>query len=453
MIMIFFSFLLLIYLSLIVHIAAYSCASDDGYSMYVWTQGFNATADFCSGIYPISKTGSYATCWYHNWESPAARQRLWASTNIPGRKVTRIYLSDVKKRIENNGMTLSSSTCDTDLISFLSGAHQRGIKVYALFAVSNEAFSETYMAEYPHQFNTACGTDMAYFDGVSVNNEYFSQVRECISENQVAQLKFLDDLNTTAHNSKPLPLHFSVSWNWDCCDCSLSSYVPLNLNWGSETKTALAHMIDISDSVDVQVAYNVPDVMERRGIPPHNYFIAKPDKSTTARLYILAYASPNSLCQLSFSPHKKGSTTVTDTCSKGNRTQAGMFAAFDYVENALPGAIGGIHYMGGVFSTGMTTDWPKHNSKYKTCPLNKKYHWKKKKCVQKCKKGTVWDWSMCRCKCPKDCKRKKKGSKRCQPRCSNNNKKWDPNAKSCIPIDSETLGFIWSGSTKECILV
>ena len=411
--------------------------------------GFNASAPFCNGIYPESKTGSYSSCWYHNWESPIARQHLWASSKIPGREVTRLFLSDVLKRIKY--VAPGTDECDAYLVSFLTEAHQRGIKVYALFAASDEVFGEKFMAKLVHKFNNICGNDMAYFDGVSVNNEYFSQVKDCIKENHSAQIKFLNDLNETAYNSKPLPLHFSVSWNWDCCNCNELSYVPRNLRWNGKTKTALAHMIDIADSVDVQVAYNVPAIMARRAKPPHQYWLNKMDKTSTSALYVLAYTNPNNLCQLSFSPHKKESTTATDTCSKGNRTEAGMFAAFDYVEDALTGAIGGIHYMSGVFSTGITEGWPKHNSMKNTCPLNKKYNKNKNRCVKKCKKGKVWKQSKCKCYCPRKCKRKIRG--KCKPRCKDDNLRWDLIWKTCIPIASETDGFIWDRTSKKCLLV
>ena len=414
--------------------------------------GFNASAPFCNGIYPESKAGAFASCWYHNWESHTARQHLWASTNIPGRKVTRIFLADVKKRIEFNGYSSSSSnTCDTDLITFLEEAHRRGIKVYALFAVSDAAFSETYMAEYPHQFNTNCGNNFAYFDGVSVNNEHFSKIRDCTADKEAAQLKFLTDLETTATNSKPLPLHFSVSWNWDCCDCSSSSYVTRELTWNGQTKSALEHMIDIADSVDVQVAYNVPDVMKRRADPPYQYWINKVDKSSTSALYVLAYTNPNDICQLSFSPHIVGSTTVTDTCPQGDRTEAGLFAAFDYVEGALPGIIGSIHYMSGVFSTGMTDGWPKHDSIEYTCPLNQRFNFKKNKCVRKCQKGKVWSWDRCRCYCPRQCKMMVR--KRCKPRCDFSTLKFDTISNSCISIDSQQSGYIFSASKQSCVQV
>lgn len=427
------------------------CGSDDGYSMYVWTNGFNASAPFCNGVYPESKSGEYSSCFYHNWESPVARQKLWASAKIPEREVTRFLLSDVLNRIRHDGYATPTSNCDTDLVSFLKEAHERGIKVYGLFAASDEVFGEKWMAELVYKFNTVCGNDIAYFDGVSVNNEYFSQVRECTEENHSAQIKFLNDLNETAHNSKPLPLHFSVSWNWECCDCSEASYMPRNLVWNGESKTALAHMIDIVDSTDVQVAYNVPEVMTNRGAKAHEYWLNKPDKSSTSAIYMLAYTNPNTLCQLSFSPHKEGSSTPTDFCSKGDRTEAGMFAAFDYIESELPGAIGGIHFMNGVFSTGMTDGWPKHDSIEYTCRLDQKYNKNKEKCVKRCKKGKVWHSSKCKCHCPKECKRKKANGK-CKPNCGRN-RKWETNGETCIPIDSIEPGYIWNKIDKTCDLV
>ena len=81
-------------------------------------------------------------------------------------------MADVKSRIENGGLT-SSGVCDSVLQTTLREAHARGIRVYALFAASDAAFGEQYMANYPNEFNAACGDDDVYFDGVAVNNEYF----------------------------------------------------------------------------------------------------------------------------------------------------------------------------------------------------------------------------------------------------------------------------------------
>jgi len=288
--------------------------------------------------------------------------KKWASCTVEDRLVTRIFLSDVKSRIENDRKSSSTSSCDPELIITLTEAHQRGISVYALFAVSDADFSETYMASYPKKFNEVCGTDLAYFDGVAVNNEHFSKVKGCDDEVDVAkQTIILEKLNLTVVNADPLPVHFSVSWNWDCCSCSSSSYERRNLTFDGITKGALEHMINIVDSVDVQVSYNVPSTMTTRATLPYTYWTNKVEKSDTSALYVLAYTNPNSLCQLSFSPHAKGSDTAKDTCTKGVRTEAGMYAAFDTVEEDLPGAKGGIHFMNGVYGTGITEGWPVHN--------------------------------------------------------------------------------------------
>ena len=364
-------------------------------------------------------------------------------------------MADVKSRIENGGLT-SSGVCDSVLQTTLREAHARGIRVYALFAASDAAFGEQYMANYPNEFNAACGDDDVYFDGVAVNNEYFSQVKSCDDPADVAlQNQFLIDLNTTTHNALPLPLHFSVSWNWDCCDCNPANYVTRELTWDGETKSALEHMVNIVDSVDVQVAYNTPSAMTNRVTKPYQYWQGKISSatpaSTTTAFYVLAYTNPTSLCQLSFSPHKKGSTTVVDVCTVGgDRTEAAMYAAFDTVEGTLAGSKGGIHFMSGVYSSGITSDWPVHNTT--TCPLDQKYNSKKDKCVKRCRRGKIWKPDSCRCGCPSPCKVWNKKKKRCKLRCRNK-KKWDPDTSTCIPKDSSDVGYIWDKGIKMCILI
>jgi len=368
---------------------------------------------------------------------------------IPGREVTRIFISDVKNRIENDGLT-DDTECDEVLKTTLVEAHERGIEVYALFAVSDDEFSEKEMADYANQFNTACGDEWSYFDGVAVNNEYFSKVKDCDDESEkLAQLQFLTDIQTTVENAAPLPLHFSVSWNWDCCSCSSDSYEKRELLWDGNTKSALEHMVNIVDSVDVQVAYNKPSVMEERATNAHQYWDDIAEKSSTSAFYVLAYANPNSICQLSFAPHAKGSETATDECFIGDRTESGMYTAFDEIESNLPGAIGGIHFMGGVYSSGITDDWPKHDSP--TCPLHQKWKAGKNKCVNKCAKkgGKVWDSDKCVCACP-ICRKWK--NKKCRNRC-NSAKKWNETKQKCIKKDSGKEGWIWDKSGKTCVSV
>jgi len=354
-----------------------SC-EDDGYAMYVWSRGFDVSVPHCGGVYPANEDGLNATCFNHNWETQEARDRLWTSCQIPGREITRIFLSDVKSRIENNGLN-SDGFCDSALLITLTEAHERGIRVYALFAVSDAAFSETYMAMYPNEFNVACGTELAYFDGVSVNNEYFTQIKGCDNPSNTAEQQLLlDNLQLTASNSAPLPLHFSVSWNWDCCDCSTESYAKRDVQWPAvvgEKKSALHHMVNIVDSLDVQVAYNTPSAMMSRSAASYEYWTQKINKSSTSKVYSLAYTNPTDLCQLSFSPHAKGSSTASDACNIGNqeRTEASMYAAFDAVEAQYPLLKGGIHYMNGVYGSGITDGWPMHDastSTGKSCATN-----------------------------------------------------------------------------------
>ncbi|KAL7506117.1 hypothetical protein ACHAXN_007199 [Cyclotella atomus] len=123
-------------------VKALSC-TDNGYSMYVWTSRFNASAPHCSGVYPVNKNGDNAPCFKHNCDTSASRQELWASCSQPGREVTRLFVSDINSRIEYNGYNASGS-CDTDVILLLGEAHHLGIRVYALFAVSDSDFSESY---------------------------------------------------------------------------------------------------------------------------------------------------------------------------------------------------------------------------------------------------------------------------------------------------------------------
>jgi hypothetical protein len=334
---------------------------------FTYCIGFNVSAPHCGGVYPADKDGLNATCFNHNWETQEARERLWASCQVPGREITRIFLSDIKSRVENNGLN-SEGVCDSVLLATLAEAHERGVRVYALFAVSDAAFSETYMATYPNEFNAACGTELAYFDGVSVNNEYFSQIRDCDNpDNTLEQQILLDKLKITASNAAPLPLHFSVSWNWDCCSCSSQSYATRDVQWpadGGEIKSALHHMVDIVDSIDVQVAYNTPSAMISRSAASYDYWTQKVDKSSTSKVYALAYTNPTDLCQVSFSPHAEGSSTASDVCSIGNqeRTEASMYAAFDDVETEYPLLKGGIHFMNGVYGSGITDGWPVHDA-------------------------------------------------------------------------------------------
>jgi hypothetical protein len=100
-------------------VTAAAC-DDDGYTMYVWTRGFDPNAANCNGVYPINATGDNATCFHHNWDTPAAQLKLWSSCFNPEREITRLFLSDAKHRIENDGRD-ALGNCDPDLIVAFDG--------------------------------------------------------------------------------------------------------------------------------------------------------------------------------------------------------------------------------------------------------------------------------------------------------------------------------------------
>lgn len=285
--------------------------------------------------------------------------------------MTRLFVSDMKSRIENNGYNAAGG-CDADVIALLGEAHQLGIRIYALFAVSDSDFSESYMSSYPGQFNANCGDDEIYFDGVAVNNEHFAQIKDCGDVGNIPlQQDHLDRLQLAVNNASAysLPFHFSLSWNWDCCSCSTGSYTVRNVTWpalSGDTKSVMSHMIDIVDSFDVQVAYIKNSTMVTRSAPAYGYWDAKLGKSESSRAYVLSYTNPTSLCQTSYSPHIKGSVVAEDTCAytTNPRTETGMYMGFDYVESNHPLMKGSIHFMNGVYGSGMTDEWPAHNMSF-----------------------------------------------------------------------------------------
>lgn len=290
--------------------------------------------------------------------------------------------------------------CDAIILETLQEAHDRKIKIYALFATSNEDFSEKEDVSYAVKFNNHCANETAFFDGVAINNEWFSKVRNCEdSNNEEKQLTFLDNLELAKTNAAPLPVHFSLGWSWGWC--SNDNKEKLIIQWSNDgingkRKTAIKHMMDIVDSVDVQVARNNPtEMIERAELAGYSYWKkTQKGKSSTTSYYVLAYINPQTpnLCHLSFSPHNTDSIISEDDCNKGNpkgdRTEVGMWDAFDTVTEKLSKALGGIHYFGGVYSTGITDKWPKHEATASYTKCARKIHrlkylkWNKK----------TWTW-------------------------------------------------------------
>lgn len=128
----------------------------------------------------------------------------------------------------------------------------------------------------------------------------------------------------------------------------------------------MSHMIDIVDSFDVQVAYTKNSTMVSRTTPAYNYWDSKTGKTNSSRAYVLSYTNPTSLCQTSYSPHVIGSAATEDNCTftTNPRTQNGMYMGFDYVESNHPTMKGSIHFMNGVYGSGITDEWPAHTMSF-----------------------------------------------------------------------------------------
>lgn len=308
--------------------------------------GFDPTAAYCNGIYPPNKDGDNASCFNHNWETPEARQRLWASCFQPGREVTRLFVSDMENRVVFLGKNMSGQ-CDAPLLALLSEAHELGIRVYALYSFDEPLITFAY----PKQFNYHCGTSEAYFDGVAADSTFPGCNANIVD--QQAYLDKLQDAVSGAAYTSPLPLHASVSWDWDC-----------DLLWPAvdgATKSVVEHITGIVDSVDVQVASIENSAIVSRSMKPYQYWNSKVGKSDTSKVYVTAYTNPTEECQTSYSPHIIGSDTVEDNCPVGNpRTQAGMYQGFDDIESQLPLAKGAIYSMNEVYGSGVTAGWPVH---------------------------------------------------------------------------------------------
>ena len=107
-------------------------------------------------------------------------------------------------------------------------------------------------------------------------------------------------------------------------------------------------MIDITDSVDVQVAWSevrffrfifgrstdlhthtqAPEMIRRARVAGYADSTEKP-------FFVLAYTNKVEDCRLSFFPEE---------CVVGDSTEQGLFDAFETIESELTSAKGGIHY-------------------------------------------------------------------------------------------------------------
>ena len=83
---------------------------------------------------------------------------------------------------------------------------------------------------------------------MAVNNEAYSSIK---CKDDVTRIRYLDNLKNVVIEARnqtkgKLLTHYSVSWNWGQCGNG-------RLTWNNRTQNVINHMIDIFDSIDVQV--------------------------------------------------------------------------------------------------------------------------------------------------------------------------------------------------------
>lgn len=337
------------------HVTAEPCdvravAARKHYAMYVWTTGFDHNVPGCDKA-KFLEWNTKGPCFTHVWNTKAKRDWLWATCNLHGREVDTIFVSDVhhnlKKAYDTGDCTSAAIATVKDM---LVEGHTKvsNLKIYGLYAVSDIAVSEKDLVKYIVYYNDVCArSDIERFDGIATNNEAYATIK-CGNMNE--RLKYLDNLQaivTEARKQKHgvLLTHYSVSWHWGICHGVVS-----NMTWNGKTSDVTHHMIDIFDSIDVQVGYIIyPAISDRMKIAGYDYAM-----SINKPIFTTSYTNKDSPCQITFFPD--------DSCRIKGHNETAMFSIFDgFPANGISYARPCIHYFRGIYSTGGYPGWPVHD--------------------------------------------------------------------------------------------
>lgn len=176
-------------------------------------------------------------------------------------------------------------------------------------------------------------------------------------------MNWLDQLHDAVQLANPLPLHLSVGWSWSRCSTSGGPpYYPNAFPWappGSSSppviKTALRHIYDTVDSVDVQVGQTNPtSILSRLDTAEYAYHEAN---YPSQEFFSLAYANNAPSGSACTSSHFYVFPPADPLCSTPSG-ELGVFTAFEEIEVAKPHARGGIHTLRKSYNTGIDPDWP-----------------------------------------------------------------------------------------------
>jgi len=324
--------------------------------IYVWSEAFIGS-ETCTSLFQTDPE-----CRTHTWEEPGQLERL-VETVAKG-KIRHVLLSGTYGRIIEKVDGAFHCKCPGDEVyAAVTLLHEAGSEVYALFAASDEKVSERYFVPCVEEYNEKCATSESHkFDGVSVNNEHLSTIISNFDCNNEMVIDHLDKLTEIKTRAAPLPFHFSVGWWWGSSDkCG-------DITYANRTQSLTKHIIDIIDSLDIQVATNVASMMVNRAADA-TYAIAK-----GKRAWVLAYTSAGkgatSLnCYTGF--YDSGGKCTGSSllrCQQivdGNKrcSQSGMRSELSTATKSMPGLLPGIHAYHNAYQSGLP-GWEKFNYDY-----------------------------------------------------------------------------------------
>ncbi|MCP3978518.1 MAG: hypothetical protein GY716_04170 [bacterium] len=326
-----------------------------GYAMYVWSMGFDSTIPGCGAA---ELEAEDPACETHNWETPEARQWLWDTANRPGREIDRLFISDIRDQLEDPAADDDCSAASVLAVKqMLIEAHCKvpGVKIYATFSGTNPAVTEQDRVPEVVWYNDNCaGAPNARFDGVAINNEAYGPLK-CAAES--VQQDYLENLQAAQDAAQlqvtgDLLTHYSIGWHWGECDD-----VMIDIDWEGSIQPATHHMIDIFDSVDVQIATTNPLTVPTRANQAGYAHAVGQGKE----FYILSFTNkrPDAECTTTHFPYYC-SAESTNPRRKDDWLMENIFDEFATM--GIPSATPAIHAFRNVYSTGAHPDWPSYYS-------------------------------------------------------------------------------------------
>ena len=174
--------------------------------------------------------------WTQETSTDQAIDDLIAACTVPSRRLNTILLSNY----QSSGYLRMHPAAGLHTLN--TRAHQAGLSVYALY--TNKDWIDELL-----QYNAECTDPLQRFDGLAMDYESVPTAP--------TDIQYYADALTAVGT---LPLHVSISWTWD----NLIAY-------GGQTKPAYEHIIDIVNSLDVQVVFETVSQIEFRAADEVRY--------------------------------------------------------------------------------------------------------------------------------------------------------------------------------------